>query len=182
MRIVGGEARGRRLFAPDGEGTRPTADRVRESLFNILSRRVVNANVLDLFSGSGALALEAISRGARAATMVERDRNAQQVIARNIELMRCQDRATLIPSDWRVAVKRLHEPYDIAFLDPPYALTEVYGEAATMLRTLRLLTDGAVLIMEHRTNTPLTLPPEFEIYDERKYGEASIAFVREAEK
>lgn len=179
MRIVGGEWRGRRLFAPEGEGTRPTADRVRESLFNILMARVRGASVLDLFAGSGALALEALSRGAERAALVDSDRRAQAAIERNIGACRAEQRARLIKADWRAAMDKLQGPFDLVFLDPPYAMLSVYAEAAQALRARGLLAPDAVLVMEHRTKDALQLPDGFEAFDARRYGEATIAFVKE---
>ena len=181
MRIVGGEARGRKLFAPEGETTRPTADRVRESLFSILMGSVRGARVIDLFAGSGALSLEAISRGAASAVLIDMDRKAQQAIARNIDIVGAKNRVKLIKSDWRGALSSLHEPFDIVFLDPPYAMLQSYSEAAGALRDRELLAEGAILVMEHRSKDALSLPDGFEIYDERRYGETMIAFVREVD-
>ncbi len=179
MRIVGGEYRGRKLYAPDGEATRPTTDRVRESLFNILMPRTRDATVLDLFAGSGAVALEALSRGAAHAVLVDADRRAQAAIERNIALCRAEQKARLIKADWKVALDRLTAHFDLVFLDPPYAQLSVYGEAALALKARGLLAQGALLVMEHRSKDALALPGGFEAFDERRYGEATIAFVRE---
>ena len=180
MRIIAGEARGRKLFAPDGAETRPTADRVRESLFNILGTRVPDAQVLDLFAGSGALALEAISRGAAFAALCDMSRDAARVIERNIALMRAEDRTLFIRADWREALSRLRgRRFSLVFLDPPYRMLDVYALAAESMKALDLLTENAVLVMEHAAKSPLALPPGFEIYDERRYGDTNVALVRE---
>ena len=179
MRIVGGAARGRKLVAPEGEGTRPTADRVRESLFSILMRTVPGARVLDLFAGSGALALEAISRGAASAVLVDSDRRAVAAITCNIETASASDVVKLIKSDWRAALSGLNGPFDLVFLDPPYAMLSAYAEAAVALRDRGLLAEGAIIVMEHRSKDAISAPDGFEIYDERRYGEATLAFVRE---
>ncbi len=180
MRIVGGEARGRRLFAPEGMDTRPTADRVRESLMSILGPRLPGARVIDLFAGSGALALEALSRGAQSAVLCESSAKACQVIRRNIEICKAQDRAQLIQQDCIRALETITGGFDIAFLDPPYRLEALYGQAAEALRARGLLNPGCVLVMEHPSKAGLTLGKSFEIYDERRYGECAIALVREA--
>lgn len=178
MRIIGGEARGRRLFAPEGLETRPTADKVRESLFNILRIETPGARVLDLFAGSGALALEAISRGAEFAVLADCSRKAMDSIRRNVEACRAQEKTRLLLCDWRRAVEQLTEPFDLVFLDPPYRMTEVYGQAAALLFERGLLSGDAVLVMEHASDAPLFLPEEFEVCDERVYGAAAVAFVR----
>ena len=180
MRIVAGEFRGRNLFAPEGAETRPTADRVRESIYNILALRVPGAEVLDLFAGSGALALEAISRGARFAALCDVSRDAARVIERNIALVRAEDRTLFVHADWRDALSRLRgRKFSIVFLDPPYRMEDVYASAAEAMRALGLLAEGAVLVMEHAIETPLKLPAGFEIYDERRYGKTAVALVRE---
>lgn len=178
MRIIGGEARGRRLFAPEGLETRPTADKVRESLFNILRAETPGARVLDLFAGSGALALEALSRGAESAVLVDCSRKAVQAIRRNVELCRAEERARVIAGDWKNAVDQLSGPFDLVFLDPPYRLTGVYAQAAGMLLERGLLAEEALLVMEHASDLPLTVGEPFEVCDERVYGAAAIAFVR----
>ena len=178
MRIVGGEARGRKLFAPEGLDTRPTADRVRESLFNILSPRVRGSRVLDLFAGSGALALEALSRGAFSAVLVDVSAKACQLIKRNIEIVRCEHATKLINADWKRALGQIGDGFDIVFFDPPYRMETVYAEAAQALLDAGLLNEGAVLVMEHWTKNALLLPAVFEVYDERHYGECAISLVR----
>ena len=181
MRIIGGSARGRRLFAPEGNDTRPTADRVRESVFNILGARVCGARVLDLFAGSGALALEAVSRGAHSAVLVDSGRAACAVIERNVALMRAQDKARLLRMDYRAALERLGgDPFSLVFLDPPYRMEEAYAQAARLLHARGLLAERAVLVMEHDARRPLRLDGAFEIFDERRYGAAQVAFVRAA--
>jgi 16S rRNA (guanine966-N2)-methyltransferase len=180
MRIIAGEARGRRLFAPDGDETRPTADRVKESLFNILGPKVTGASVLDLFAGSGALALEAISRGAAFAALVDASRDAIKVIERNIALVRAEDRTLLIRADWREALLKLKgRRFSLVFLDPPYRMQDVYPAAAAALKAQDLLEPGAVILMEYAAKSPLSPPAGFEIFDERRYGDTSVALIRE---
>jgi 16S rRNA (guanine966-N2)-methyltransferase len=180
MRIIAGTDKGRKLFAPEGVETRPTADRVRESLFNILGVRVMETKVLDLFAGSGALALEALSRGAAFATLSDNDPKACRVIERNIQLMRAEDRTNLIRADWRDALRRLQgQRFSLVFLDPPYRMLDVYALAAEQMRKMNLLAEGATLVMEHALKSPLALPAGFEITDERRYGDTAVALVRE---
>lgn len=179
MRIIAGEARGRRLFAPEGVETRPTADRVRESLFNILGARVPGAQVLDLFAGSGAMALEALSRGAAFAALCDSNRDAARVIERNIALLRVEDRALLIRSDWREALARLRgRRFSLVFLDPPYRMLDAYARAIGALDEMDLLETDAAVVMEHAAKTPVAPPEGFEIYDERRYGDTAVAFAR----
>ena len=179
MRIIAGEARGRRLFAPEGDETRPTADRVREALFNIIRAEVEDAAVLDLFAGSGALALEALSRGARSAVLCDKSQKAIRVIRRNIDLMSALDRTTVIPGDWQKAASAGGEPFTLVFLDPPYRMTAVYAEAARRLHEARRLKDGALVVMEHDAGSPIGgIEPPFFIEDERKYRDTALTLVR----
>ena len=125
MRIIAGEAKGRKLYAPGGEDTRPTADRIRESVFGILGSRTQGARVLDLFGGTGALALEALSRGAAGATIIDSNVKAVACIRRNAEAVlgaECSTRAEIIRADYRKAIERLTGAYDLVFLDPPYRM------------------------------------------------------------
>ena len=128
MRIIAGEARGRRIEAPAGRNTRPTLDRIRENMFNILQADIPESRILDLFAGSGALSLEAISRGAASAVLVDSDRKASMIQKQNAESLRFNDRTRLYCCDWTRAVRTLQEEkqkFDIIFLDPPYAMTDL---------------------------------------------------------
>jgi len=123
LRIVSGTFRGRKLVAPEGLSTRPTLDRVREAMFNILMPCLHDGCVLDLFSGSGALALESLSRGAREAVLVDWDKAAQRAIMTNISALKVEDRCTLLRMPAREAISLLasqHRKFDLILLDPPY--------------------------------------------------------------
>lgn len=180
MRIIAGEAKGRRLFAPEGTDTRPTTDRVRESLFGILTPRLAEANVLDLFAGTGALSLEAVSRGASGAVLCDKADKAVKVILRNVESAGFSDRIGVLRCDWTQAVRRLKgRKFDIVFLDPPYRELHLYGEAAALLKQEGLLNEDAVIVMEHLTRDEPPLPEGFRVYDRRRYGDTSVDLVRE---
>ena len=145
MRIISGQARGRKLATLEGENTRPTLDRTREALFNILQTRVRGAKVLDLFAGSGALGLEALSRGAQSAVFCDVSRQACAVIQKNIEALRAQDRSRLLCCDAMDALARLAgESFDVVFLDPPYRKGLVDKALAGLVADDRLA-DGAFL-------------------------------------
>ena len=172
MRVIAGTDRGRRLVAPPGRGTRPTSDRVREALFSILAGRVRGARVLDLFAGSGALGVEALSRGAAAATFVDEDPAAVRAIRVNLadlagaEVVRRDARAFL-----RTA-SRDGRQYDLVFLDPPYRHAETLGRALSEHVTAVLAPDG-VAVSESDRRAPLDLPP-LTLDDERRYGDTLI--------
>lgn len=177
MLIIAGQRRGALLTAPRGMDTRPTQAKVRESLFSMIQAYVPNARVLDLFAGSGALALEAISRGAASAVLVDRDREAAACIRRNIEKLRFGPVATLYCSDWRQALSQMraaHEPpFDLVFLDPPYRLLEL-AHCCQALAEMRLLNGEALLVLEHRTEVPISLDERFALVKQRAYGETEL--------
>ena len=169
MRIIAGTARNRRIDAPEGRNTRPTLDRVRENLFNILQTRIRSSDVLDLFAGSGALSLEALSRGASFAVMCDLDRNAHRIEIKNSETLGFSGQAEFFCCDWRTALRHLTRQgrlFDIVFLDPPYRMTdlrEVFDLLVPVLRDLRLDIDifrkidrkcFSRVIRSHDTRTP----------------------------
>lgn len=181
MRIIGGEARGRRLFTLEGNDTRPTPDRVRESLFNILSRDLPGALVLDLFAGSGAMALEAISRGAASAVLCDHSAAAGKIIRKNIELLRADAKCTYIQADYKAALKWPGiGPFTLVFLDPPYNQPALYTQALEQLIGRSLLAPGARVLIEYEKNRP-EIPESFEIADERGYGRTKVAFLEPKE-
>lgn len=180
MRIIGGQARGRTLVAPAGERTRPTQDYVRESLFNILREDVPGARVLDLFAGTGALALEALSRGAAYAVLVDSDRAACACIRSNMERVRAVERCRMLFCDYRQAIRRLGEQgerFDLVFIDPPYRM-ENTGEICAALYESGLLLPDCLLAVEHKDTSPPRLDGRFAVVDRRSYGETRITFVR----
>lgn len=178
MRIIAGEARGRTLVASKGMDTRPTQDHVRESLFNILRNDTAGARVLDLFAGSGALALEALSRGAESAVLVDSALPAVQCVQRNVETLRAQQRTQVLHSDWKAALARLNQTgraFSLVFLDPPYritGLTDVFAALADQ----SLLEPGALVVAEHRAGTPPQPDGRFTQRDARRYGDTEIRF------
>ena len=180
MRIIGGQARGRAIVAPAGEKTRPTQDYVRESLFNIIRWDLEDARVLDLFAGSGALSLEAVSRGAKSAVMIDMDRAACQCIQKNMETTKLKDRCRLIPRDYKQALKSLEAEgaeFDVVFIDPPYRM-ENTGEMCAELYDRGLLSREAMILVEHRRGMAPLIDPRFTAYDQRSYGDTQITFVR----
>jgi len=180
MRIIGGQWRGRRLYAPEGMETRPTSDKVREALFNIIRSDVFDAQVLDLFAGSGALSLEALSRGAEAAVMTEPSRKAVQAIRRNIELCHAEEQVKLIPSEWQAALSQLAgRKFTLVFLDPPWKMTNAYADAMTKLLGAGLLAEDALIVMEYSREAELPPVPEaFCVCDTRRYGDTCLSLVR----
>jgi len=174
MRVVAGRLGGRRLASPSSAVTRPTSDRVRESLFAALGP-IDGAVVLDLFSGSGALAIEALSRGAASAVLVERDRGAAKVIATNLQALGLlEPQARLVCSTARRALEhavQASDAYDLIFLDPPYRQPAMLGDDAAMLIETILAPDARV-VTESDRRQPFEL--DFPMIDERRYGDTLI--------
>jgi 16S rRNA (guanine(966)-N(2))-methyltransferase RsmD len=172
MRVIAGRYGGRRLQAPPGLDTRPTSDRVREALFSILGERVGGARVLDLFAGSGALGIEALSRGAAEATFVDSAPAALRAIRANLEALGAQ--AEVRRADARRFLGGASgdaRQYDLVFLDPPYRLAERLGSELTAALAA-VLAPGAAVIAESDRRAPLEL--ELPILDERRYGDTLI--------
>jgi 16S rRNA (guanine966-N2)-methyltransferase len=179
MRIIGGSLGGRHLRAPRGLATRPTGDRVREAIFNILGPPPDAAKVLDLFAGAGGLGLEALSRGAAAATFVDQSAAACRAIDENARELGVESRVRVIRADVHRALPRLWAGgrFDWVFLDPPYA-----GDDLT--RALGALPPAGVVIAEHDRRRP---PPEevngrmggLVLADRRRYGDTEVSFYQE---
>jgi 16S rRNA (guanine966-N2)-methyltransferase len=148
MRIIAGEFKGRRLKAPTWDGLRPTSDKLRETLFNIVTARVTGARVLDVFAGTGAIGLESLSRGAAAAVFIESDRRASALIATNAELCGAQDRCIIIRDTAQRALqhKVAGEPFDLIVLDPPYDFEPV---ALVLSAAATHLAPGGAIVLEH---------------------------------
>jgi 16S rRNA (guanine966-N2)-methyltransferase len=174
MRVIAGELGGRRLQAPRGRATRPTSDRVREALFAMLGE-LGGACVLDLFAGSGALGIEALSRGAAQAVFVERERAALRALGANLQgLGLTPPRAQLLRSDALAALeaaRRREETYDLIFIDPPYSQARDWGPELTVALA-PVLGPGARVVVESDRRAPLQL--ELELERERRYGDTSI--------
>lgn len=170
MRIVAGELGGRRLRSPRGDDVRPTTDRVREALFSILGE-MDGLAVLDLYSGTGALGLEALSRGAAGVTLVDRDIGPARA---NAEELGVADRVDLIRSDAVAFLRRGGSAYDLVLLDPPYRLARSVAADLTEPLASRLR-EGARVVVESAAEAPLALDPQLlPLVDERRYGSTSI--------
>lgn len=174
MRVVAGSLRGRAIVAPEGQATRPTTDRVREALFNALASAggIDGTRVLDLFAGSGALGIEALSRGASHCTFVERDRMAVEAIRRNVENLGLGDRTALVVGDVLSRLPAL-PPADLVLADPPYG----FAEWTTLLDGLRRLTSTTGLVVLE-SGDPVGEAPGWETVREKRYGRTWVTFLR----
>jgi len=179
IRIIGGTARGRRLKTPAGESTRPTSDRVREALFSSLEAEFGGFHgltVLDLYAGSGAIGLEALSRGAERVVLVEADRKAADVITANVKAVGLPGATVLVrPAEKVASGDNSGKPFDLVFADPPYKLEtlEIQGILVELAGN-GWLADDAVAVVERGKREPWAWPEGFAALRDRKYGEARL--------
>lgn len=173
MRIIAGKYRGRVLAEFKGEAVRPTSDRVKESLFQILTPKLVGARVLDLFCGSGALGLECLSRGAKEVLFNDISADSLALLRKN--LAKLGEKCTATNRDFRACLRSAEGKFDLIFSDPPYK-DDLLPEICTLVNERRLLADGGLLIHEsEREEEP---PAGFELSDVRRYGRTKICFLR----
>ena len=180
MRIISGKARGTKLYTLEGETTRPTLDRVKESLFNIIQEKIVGSSFLDVFSGSGAIGLEAASRGAKEVILCEKDKNAIKVIKKNIEKTHLE--VTLYETSFENMLEKINKKFDIIYIDPPYKTNLVY-ETVNNLINLNLLNSDSLIIVEtdeeKRVEQALR-NLNVNIIDKRKYGRVYLIFLNKS--
>jgi len=181
VRVIGGIYRSRRLRTVEGMGVRPTSDRLRETLFNVLGAQVGDRRFLDLCAGSGAVGIEALSRGAQRAVFIEQSRRACSVIQANMDALGLNAQARLVCRDVHAALKQLaseNESFDLLFFDPPYA-SGLYSTVMNELGESALLSADAIVVVEHRAK--LTLEGDYgrlSRFRELKQGESALAFYR----
>jgi len=184
VRIIAGEFRGRKLLPPEGLTTRPITDRVKQSLFDILTPMLADSRVYDCFAGTGSMGLECISRGAAAVTFFEADRSALQRLRKNIETIDTEQRCKVIAGDlfrWfdRPVEKDTTDRADLVFLDPPYRFLREESQKLQRLagRLAEHLSPDGLLIFRHDVNDVLELPP-LECFDRREYGGMAVEILR----
>ena len=180
MRIISGTARGTKLYTLEGKETRPTLDRVKESLFNIIQDKVLNAIFLDLFSGSGAIGLEAASRGAKKVILCDKSKDAINIINKNIEKTHLKEKIELYNLDYELLLKtKIKEKIDIIYIDPPYNSDFVIKSIKNIIEQ-KIVDENSIIIIE--TDDEKTIREELEkidvkIADKRKYGRAILIFL-----
>ena len=178
MRVITGKARGVVLKTPNGMATRPTADRVKEALFNIIQFDVPTARVLDLFGGTGQLGIEALSREAKSAVFVDEREDACRLIKENLKRTKLEQFARVIRSDYMAYLKTCRDKFDIIILDPPYA--EVFLEnSLKMITEIDILQSGGIMVAERPLGKELPWEfPGFERSKDYKYGKTLITIYR----
>ena len=178
MRIITGLARGKRLQTPSGLHTRPTTDRVKESLFNIIQWDIEGRKVLDLFGGSGQLGLEALSRGAASCVIVDGDRNAQKAIEANIKNCGFEKACQLIRGDsFHFLQRQKKDSYHLIFLDPPYG-GELLNRALEAICRIDILTEGGIIVCESGVEDVLTpVPAPYRVTKQTTYGHTVLTII-----
>ena len=173
MRVISGKARGRKLVSPEGLLTRPTTDRVKESIFNILSPYIPAQRVLDLFAGSGALGIEALSRGSAHCTFVESNKSAMATVKKNIELTRTEDSSSTVFGDSLSFLKSCRDGFDVIFLDPPYN-TGLLQKSVELIRERNLLKPDGVILCESEVGGEEPPKDVYDIIKQAKYGKTTV--------
>ncbi len=174
MRVISGIARGTNLYTLEGLETRPTTDRIKETIFNIIQHDLTGKNFLDICSGSGSIGIEAISRGANA-VFIEKSKKACEIIHKNLLKTKFTDRSDVINNDALIAVKALKTQFDIIFIDPPYE-NEFTHELLLCIAQKNLLTNGGFIMLEQDSAKDLLIIPELKIDREKIFKRTKIVF------
>ena len=181
MRIISGTARGTKLYTLEGKTTRPTLDRVKESLFNIIQNEIINSNFLDVFSGSGAIGLEAASRGAKKVILCDKSKEAINIINKNIEKTHLKEKVELYNLDYETLLKtKIKEKMDIIYIDSPYD-SDFAIKSVEHIINQKLIDENSTIIIETDNEGKILeelRKIETEIIDKRRYGRATLIFIK----
>ncbi|MBW1696520.1 MAG: 16S rRNA (guanine(966)-N(2))-methyltransferase RsmD [Deltaproteobacteria bacterium] len=181
LRIIGGKLKGRKLQSAPGKLIRPTGNRQREAIFNILADRVHGSNVLDLFAGTGALGIEALSRGATYCVFIDNHSNALRILELNVQSCMFKERSRIIRCDICTSLDPLNSipcRFDLVFMDPPYQMNYVKPALDNLLRS-RCLTAGATVVVEHAPAESISIDESaYLLSDKRRYGKTLVSFLR----
>lgn len=181
MRIISGTARGTKLYTLEGQATRPTLDRVKESLFNIIQNEIIDSNFLDVFSGSGAIGLEAASRGAKKVILCDKSKDAINIISKNIEKTHLKEKVELYNLDYETLLKnKVKEKMNIIYIDPPYN-SDFAIKSVEYIISQKIADENSTIIIE-TDNEEKVLNElkkiDIEIIDKRRYGRATLIFIK----
>lgn len=178
LRVISGSARGKKLISMEGLDVRPTLDRVKESVFNMIAFDISDASVLDLFCGSGALGIEALSRGAKRAVFVDKNATALSVTKQNLTATRLADNAKLVQSDSIVYLQNTNDVFDIILIDPPYQ-AQLYERVLQEILERKLLAPNGIIVVESAESDPPEIPVKlFSEVREKKYGKVKIFLIK----
>lgn len=178
VRVISGSARGLKLNKPGDDRVRPTTDRVKESMFNIVQDWVYDSQVLDLFAGSGALGIEALSRGASQAVFCDNSLDSIKIIKSNIEKAKVVDRSQIVSGDFKRCLRDMeakNQSFDMIFVDPPY-YKGLFEEVLDTIRSCKILKKDGIVIVEHDAKRPIGQVEGLEVYKEKKYGITMLTF------
>ena len=181
MRIISGTARGTKLQTLEGQTTRPTLDRVKESLFNIIQNEIIDSNFLDVFSGSGAIGLEAASRGAKKVILCDKSKDAINIINKNIEKTHLKEKVELYNLDYETLLKnKIKEKMDIIYIDPPYN-SDFAIKSVEHIISKKIADENSTIIIETDNEEKLLKElkkTDIEVIDKRRYGRATLIFIK----
>ena len=188
MRIISGKFRGKKLIKFNKEGIKPTTDKMRESIFNIVisylkinekknNLPLENFNVLDIFSGTGALGLEAISRGAEKVTFIEKSRDNLRVLYKNTDLLEIKEKVKIIKKSIR-NVKKIEGQFDLIFMDPPYQMDLIIKKTLKKVLDFKIIKKKTVIVLEHAKKKKIVIPKEYEIIKEKNYGNSGLILIK----
>ena len=181
MRIISGKAKGTKLYTLEGTNTRPTLDRVKESIFNIIQNDIEDAEILDLFAGSGAIGLEFLSRGARNAVLCYKSKDATEIIKRNVQKTHMEEKTQILNLDFETCLDKVkNRQFDIIYIDPPYVTKYILKSIEKIIAQGNLKKEG-IMILETDDEQRILREIESEevrIVDKRKYGRATIIFLK----
>ena len=188
MRIISGKFRGRKLIKFNKEGIKPTTDKMRESIFNIvISYLKINEknndlpfegfSVLDIFAGTGALGLEAISRGAENVTFIEKSRDNLRVLYKNVYHLKVNEKVKIIKRSIR-KVKKIDGKFDLIFIDPPYQMDLILKKTLKKILDFKIIKKNSIIILEHSKKKKISIPKDFKIIKEKIYGNSSLTLIK----
>lgn len=181
MRVIAGTAKSHKLQSVKGTDTRPTTDRIKETLFNILAPDCLSASFLDLFSGTGAIGIEALSRGACFCAFADSSHSACSIIEKNLKFTKLYDKAKIIKSDALSAIKLLglgNFSFDIIFMDPPYGKSSLLTDTLRAILEAGILADDGYIVIEQASEDALPNPPDFLIFKTKDFKTTKMLFIR----
>lgn len=181
MRVISGKARGLKLDSPKNNDVRPTTDRVKESLFNIINSYIIDSEVLDLFAGTGSLGVECLSRGARSCVFVDLKKESLDIVKSNIKKARVEDKSIVLKDDFKNAINSLkikNKTFDIIFMDPPY-YENLFEDCLLSISKNNILKEDGIIVVEHDTKEILNENiNDLEKFRYKKYGNTTLSFYR----